>query len=120
LVENRKTEPAQTVKNQASKWRIVLRYCVMEAVAIVGGINFQTGTRTVHFPESSVVYSVGQVPVYFRLWDRTGALAAFIVIAAGVNLYFIRRQPIKIRVITTAIVIGALLATALGMKAWNP
>jgi hypothetical protein len=119
LAKKEKTTPEPPARRHFRQWRIVLRYCVMEAIAIVGGLNFQTGTMPVYYPESSIVYSVGQVPIYFRLWDNSGALAAFVAAAAGVNLYFIRHQAPRTRVITTAIVVGVLLATALGMKAAN-
>ena len=88
----------------------------MEAVAIVGGLPLLTRVEYVQWR-----YSDRPIPrdVHYPLWDNTGALVAFIIIAAGVNLYLIRHQSTKVQVITTIIVVGVLLATALGVKAWK-
>jgi hypothetical protein len=109
----------------SSKWRSALRYLVMEAVAIVGSINFPIRSYQTNYYDG-LLYDTPRyhsVPitrtVYFQLFENTGAIIAFLIIAAGVNLYFIRHQSTKVQVITTIILVGVLLATVLGIKSLN-
>jgi hypothetical protein len=109
-----------TNKN-TSKWWAVLRYVVIEAVAIIGGLPLLSRSELYRPPAELSKFDFGPYmrEVHYPLWESTGAVVAFLVIAAGINLYFIRHQTGKTQVITTIIVVGVLLATALGVKAFS-
>ncbi|MFC2024021.1 zinc-ribbon domain-containing protein [Chloroflexota bacterium] len=119
LKETKEAEPPR--KKYTDKWWTVLRYLIMVAVAIIGGLPLFL-TR-VYNPESEFNRIFpgldGWSTVRSPLWDSTGAIVAFMIIAAGVNLYFIRYQSTKIQVITTIILFGVLLAIASGVKSLN-
>jgi len=88
----------------------------LEAVAILGGLRLLSRREWSEGFPGLLWYEPRWVTASYPLWGETGALPAFIVIAAGINLYFIRHQSAKIQVITTVILVGVLLATALGVK----
>jgi hypothetical protein len=96
----------------------ILRYAIMEAVALIGGIPLLPEVKQVKnlAPPWVTTPSYQLVTAYHPLWDATGAIIAFLVVAVGVNLYFIQNQPIKKQVITTVILTGVLLATALAAR----
>ncbi len=97
------------IKKKSTRLYDIARYAIIEAVAIIGGLP------------PRLFYDAGfsRKFIHEALWDTTGALIAFLVIAVGVNLHFIRNQTTKVQVTITIILVGVLLATALGVKAWN-
>lgn len=101
-----------------NKLNSALLFIVAVAIAIIGGLPLITKHSSDPKLDELMRKYDPEMIRHYGLWEaETGAFIAFLVVVAGVTVYYTRAQSIKVQVSATSIVIGLLLLIVFIMRA---